>query len=222
MTIRVVIADDSLLVREGIVKLLETADDLAVTASCVDLAGLLEAVHADPPDVVLTDIRMPPTGTDEGIRAAAELRRTHPTLGVLVLSQYAEPGYVLELLDGGSEHRGYLLKERLADGSELISALREVAAGGSVVDPKVVESLVTARRRNEAGPLDRLTPRESEVLAEIAKGRNNASIASTLVLSQRAVEKHINSLFSKLDLTEDPESHRRVKAVLLYLSREGG
>jgi DNA-binding NarL/FixJ family response regulator len=202
---RVVVAEDSMLVREGIAKLLEVQGDIEIVALCEDLDGLLAAVEAEQPDVVLTDIRMPPTGTDEGIKAAAALRVSHPDVGVVVLSQYAEPAYALELLDGGSEGRAYLLKERLSDGEQLVAALREVAGGGSVVDPKVVEVLVGARRRAATSPLVRLTPRESEVLAEIAQGKNNAAVAASLVLSERAVEKHINSLFSKLGLTEEPE-----------------
>lgn len=217
-----VIADDSLLVREGIARLLGTSDDIEVVALCEDLPSLLDAVHATAPDVVLTDIRMPPTGTDEGIRAAAALRADRPTLGVVVLSQYAEPAYVLELLDGGSEGRAYLLKERVSDPDQLLAAVREVARGGSIVDPLVVDVLVGARSRTPAGPLDRLTPRESEVLAEIAQGKNNAAVAESLVLSPRAVEKHINSVFSKLGLSEEPDVHRRVKAVLLYLADQGG
>jgi len=220
--VRVVVAEDSLLVREGIGKLLDAQDDVEVVALCDDLPSLLAAVGDAQPDVVLTDIRMPPTGTDEGIRAAAELRSTHPDVGVVVLSQYAEPAYALELLDGGSSGRAYLLKERLSDGAQLVAALHEVAGGGSVVDPKVVEVLVEARTRAAESPLDRLTPRETEVLAEIAQGKNNAAVAASLVLSERAVEKHINSLFSKLGLSEEPDVHRRVKAVLLYLADERG
>jgi DNA-binding NarL/FixJ family response regulator len=220
--IRVVIAEDSLLVREGIVKLLETSDEVEVVAQCEDLPGLLDAVASTDPDVVLTDIRMPPTGSDEGIRAAATLRAERPDVGVVVLSQYAEPAYALELFERGSEGRAYLLKERVSDPAQLVGAIREVAGGGSVVDPKVVEVLVAARTRAPASPLERLTSRETEVLAEIAQGKNNAAVAASLVLSERAVEKHINSLFSKLGLSEEPEVHRRVKAVLLYLAEEGG
>jgi len=221
VTIRVVVAEDSLLVREGIATLLQHQPDIELVALCEDYDGLLASVAAQDPDVVLTDIRMPPTGTDEGIRAAAAIRETNPKVGVVVLSQFAEPAYALALLDGGSEGRAYLLKERLADGEQLVDAIREVAAGGSVVDPKVVETLVSSRRG--PSPLDRLTPREREVLEEIAQGKNNAGVAASLVLSERAVEKHINSLFSKLGLTEEPEVHRRVKAVLLYLAeRDGG
>jgi DNA-binding NarL/FixJ family response regulator len=219
--IRVVVAEDSFLMREGIAKLLDGCEDVEVIAFREDLPGLLEAVEQSPPDVVLTDIRMPPTSTDEGIRAAATLRVQHPEVGVVVLSQYAEPAYVLALLEGGSEGRAYLLKERLSDAAQLIGAVREVARGGSVVDPKVVEVLVAARSRGPS-PLERLTPRESEVLAEIAQGKNNATVARALGLSERAVEKHINSMFWKLGLSEEHDVHRRVKAVLLYLSDHGG
>jgi DNA-binding NarL/FixJ family response regulator len=161
---------------------------------------------------------MPPTGTDEGVRAAAQLRVSHPGLGVVVLSQFVEPGYALELLDGGSARRAYLLKERISDVDQLVRAIREVAAGGSVIDPKVVEALVDARSRRADSPLQHLTPREREVLGEMAQGRNNAAVAAALGLSERAVEKHINSVFSKLGLSEEPDVHRRVKAVLLYLA----
>jgi DNA-binding NarL/FixJ family response regulator len=218
MVVRVVVAEDSLLVREGIATLLAATEQVELVALCEDLPSLLEAVDQHEPDVVLTDIRMPPTGTDEGIRAAAELRERHPHVGVVVLSQYVEPGYALALLDEGSDRRAYLLKERLADADQLTRAIVEVAAGGSVIDAKVVESLVAARSTAAASSLDRLTPRERDVLAEIAQGRNNAAVAAELVLSERAVEKHINSLFSKLGLTEEPDVHRRVKAVLLYLA----
>lgn len=213
-------AEDSLLVREGIARLLDAQPEVEVAALVGDLPSLLAAVEADPPDVVLTDIRMPPTGTDEGIQAATALRRTHPDLGVVVLSQYAEPAYALALLEEGSQRRAYLLKERLSDPTQLVNAILEVAGGGSVVDPKVVEVLVTARSRARSSPLERLTPREREVLAEIAQGRNNAAVAAALYLSERAVEKHISSLFSKLGLSEEPDTHRRVKAVLLYLADE--
>ena len=216
--ITLVVAEDSLLVREGIVRLLSAYDDVEIAGVAVDLPQLLAAVDEQAPNVVLTDIRMPPSGTDEGIRAAAELRARHPDVGVVVLSQYVEPGYALSLFDGGSQGRAYLLKERLSEGSQLIDAIRAVAAGGSVVDPKVVETLVNARARNRSSPLEHLTPRELEVLSEIAQGKNNAAVAQSLVLSERAVEKHINSLFSKLGLSEETSVHRRVKAVLLYLA----
>ncbi len=218
MVVKVVVAEDSLLVREGIVRLLSKNDDVEVCGLAVDLPQLLAAVDDTRPDVVLTDIRRPPTGTDEGIRAAAELRERHPDVGVVVLSQYVEPGYALSLFDGGSQGRAYLLKERVSEGNQLIDAIRAVATGGSVVDPKVVETLVNARSRARSSPLEHLTPRELEVLSEIAQGKNNAAVAQSLVLSERAVEKHINSLFSKLGLSEETSVHRRVKAVLLYLA----
>jgi DNA-binding NarL/FixJ family response regulator len=222
--LRLVIAEDSLLVREGVAKLLGEQDDVEVVALCADYDELMAAVAAQSPDVVLTDIRMPPTGSDEGIRAASELRESHPELGVVVLSQYADPAYALALLESGSEGRAYLLKERVSDPDQLLGAVRDVARGGSVVDPKVVEALVAARSRSRTSPLEHLTPREGEVLAEIAQGRNNAAVALALGLSDRAVEKHINSLFAKLGLSEEPDIHRRVKAVLLYLAEhdEGG
>jgi DNA-binding NarL/FixJ family response regulator len=219
--IRVIVAEDSLLVREGIAKLLEADGDFEVGALVDDLPSLLDAVAADPPDVVLTDIRMPPTGSDEGVQAATQLRDSHPELGVVVLSQYAEPAYALALLDGGSERRAYLLKERISDPGQLGQAIRDVAAGGSVIDPKVVEVLVAARSRARTSPLEHLTPRETEVLAEIAQGKNNAAVGAALGLSERAVEKHISSLFAKLGLSEEPQTHRRVKAVLLYLAETG-
>ena len=222
MALRVVVADDNLLVREGVVKLLASHGDVEVVATCGDYDELMAAVEKDTPDVVVTDIRMPPTGTDEGIRAALALRDLQPGIGVVVLSQYAEPAYALALLERGSEARAYLLKERVSDPGQLLDAIAEVARGGSVIDPVVVENLVKARAARPASPVDRLTPREREVLEQMAQGRNNAGIAQALHLSERAVEKHINSLFSKLHLTEEPDVHRRVKAVLLFLSEQGG
>jgi len=222
MPIRIVIAEDNYLVREGVVRLLETCDDIAVVGVAEDHDGLLAAVDEHTPDVVVTDIRMPPTGTDEGVRAAAELRVRHPDTGVVVLSQYVEPGYALALLEDGSSGRAYLLKERVSDVDQLLGAIREVAAGGSVIDPRVVETLVDARARHRDSPVDRLTNREREVLGEMAQGRNNAGVASALGLSERAVEKHINAVFSKLGLSEETDVHRRVKAVLVYLSDSGG
>jgi DNA-binding NarL/FixJ family response regulator len=221
MTIRVVLAEDNVLLREGVAKLLEREDDLEVVGTADDLPSLLALIDAEKPDVVVTDIRMPPSGSDEGIQAAARLRREHPETGVVVLSQYAEPAYAITLLEAGSQGRAYLLKERVADVNELVSAVREVAAGGSVIDPKVVEALVSSGRRTPS-ELDRLTPRETEILAEMAQGKSNAAIAATLVLSERAVEKHTNSIFSKLGLTEERDLNRRVKAVLLYLAERGG
>jgi len=218
MPIRVVVAEDNYLVREAVTRLLDTHPDTTVVGSAADYDSLLAAVETDAPDVVVTDIRMPPTGTDEGIRAANELRERHPDVGVVVLSQFVEPGYALALLEHGSGGRAYLLKERVSDVDQLLRAIREVADGGSVIDPRIVEGLVEARSRRRDSPLEHLTPRESEVLAEMAQGRNNAGIASALGLSERAVEKHINSLFSKLSLSEETDGHRRVKAVLVYLS----
>ena len=216
--LRVVIAEDNALLRDGLVRLVDAQDDMEVAEACADLPALLAAVDAHRPEVVVTDIRMPPTGTDEGIQAAADLRIAAPSIGVVVLSQYANPAYALALLEGGSEGRAYLLKERVGDVHELLAAIREVAGGGSVIDPKVVETLVSATSRRRATELDRLTPRETEILREMATGKNNAAIAATLVLSERAVEKHTNSIFSKLGLTEEPNLNRRVKAVLMYLA----
>ena len=218
MPLRVVLAEDNYLVREGVGKLLDLEPDLEVVAACVDYPSLLKAVETSSPDVVVTDIRMPPTGSDEGIRAANELRAIHPDLGVVVLSQYAEPAYALRFLENGSKGRAYLLKERVSDIGQLASAIREVARGGSVIDPEVVDNLVKARSRDARSPLRALTPREVEVLAEMAQGKNNAAVAAALVLSERAVEKHINSIFFKLGLSEEADVHRRVKAVLLFLA----
>jgi DNA-binding NarL/FixJ family response regulator len=216
--IRVVVAEDNYLVREAVVRLLETSAEIDVAGACADFDELIATVEAEHPDVVVTDIRMPPTGTDEGVRAAKQLREEHPEIGVVVLSQYVEPGYALELLDAGSERRAYLLKERVSDVDQLVRAIQEVARGGSVIDPKVVEALVAARSRRADSRLEYLTPREQEVLGEMAQGRNNAAVAAALGLSERAVEKHINSVFSKLGLSEEPDVNRRVKAVLVYLA----
>jgi len=221
MGLRVVVADDSYLVREAITHVLADAPGIELCAVCEHRDSLMAAIEAEAPDVVVTDIRMPPTGTDEGVRAANELRSRAPGIGVVVLSQYVEPGYALALLEHGSEGRAYLLKERVSDIGQLRQAIDDVARGGSVIDPKVVEVLVEARTRGHESPLRFLTPREREVLAEMAQGRNNAGIADALGLSERAVEKHINSVFAKLALSEEPDSHRRVKAVLLYLSSQG-
>jgi DNA-binding NarL/FixJ family response regulator len=218
MALRVVVAEDNLLVREGIVTLLEHEDDVEVVAACGAYDELLEAVDREKPDVVVTDIRMPPTETDEGIRAALELRERAPQTGVVVLSQFVEPGYALALLNAGSAARAYLLKDRVSEPSQLVQAIAEVARGGSVIDPAVVDALVSARAAKPQSPLARLTPREREVLEQMAQGRNNAGIAAALFLSPHAVEKHINSLFSKLGLSEEVDVHRRVKAVLLFLA----
>jgi DNA-binding NarL/FixJ family response regulator len=222
VAIRLVLAEDSYLVREGIRRLLETQDRLEVVASCGDLETLLGAVEAERPDVVLTDIRMPPSGLDEGIRAARQLRETRPEVGVVVLSQYSQPGYALSLLESGTERRAYLLKERVEDLEQLVAAIHAVAAGGSVIDPKVVESLVAAKAAAERSSLSELTPRERDVLREMAQGKNNAAIADTLVITERSVEKYVHSIFAKLHLAWEENVHRRVKAVLLFLAEESG
>lgn len=221
MALRVVVAEDNLLVREGIIKLLGHQAELEVVGFCGTYDDLIALVEQQTPDVVLTDIRMPPSGTDEGIRAALALRESHPKTGVVVLSQYVDPAYALALLESGSEGRAYLLKERVSDGAQIVHAIEEVARGGSVIDPLVVEALVAQRTSRAASGLERLTPREREVLEQMAQGRNNAGIAQALFLSERAIEKHINSLFSKLGLSGEPDTHRRVKAVLLYLHESG-
>jgi DNA-binding NarL/FixJ family response regulator len=213
MSIGVVLAEDNVLLRDGMARLIEAQGDLKLLGACGTLPELLELVADRLPNVVVTDIRMPPSGTDEGIRAAATLRADLPSVGVVVLSQYANPAYALDLLAGGSEGRAYLLKERVSDVDELVEAIRTVAAGGSVV-----EALVTATSKRRSSDLDRLTPRETEILREMASGKSNAAIAETLVLSERAVEKHTNSIFSKLGLSEERSVNRRVKAVLLYLA----
>jgi DNA-binding NarL/FixJ family response regulator len=220
MAIRIVLAEDHFLLREGVRRLLETEPDLEVAAVCDDLDSLLRAAAAERPDVVITDIRMPPTNLDEGIRAAEHLRETAPQIGVVVLSQYLEPAYALALFEGGTERRAYLLKERVHDVEQLVAAIRAVAAGGSSVDPKVVEALVGAKARREHSPLRELTPRERDVLREMAEGKNNASIAAALFLTERSVEKVIHSIFRKLGLAWEASVHKRVKAVILYLAEE--
>ena len=219
--IRVVLADDHYLVREGVRRLLEAEPDVEVAAVCNDLDSLLDAVDAKRPDVVVTDIRMPPGNADEGIQAAERLRETHPDVGVVVLSQYANPSYALALLDRGSTGRAYLLKERVEDIDQLVGAIRAVAEGGSVIDAKVVEALVAESGRSEDSPLNELTPRERDVLREMAEGKNNAAIAEALFLTERSVEKVIHSIFLKFGLTWEPAVHRRVKAVILYLAENG-
>ena len=216
--IRVALADDHYIVREGVARLLTTQPDLEIVATCSDLDSLLATVEAERPDVVVTDIRMPPTRSDEGIRAAARLRETHPDIGVVVLSQYADPAYALVLLEGGSARRAYLLKERVDDVQQLAGAIRAVAEGGSVIDPKVVEALMADRARTQQSPLSELTPRERDVLREMAEGRNNAAIGQALFLTERSVEKVIHSIFMKLGIAWEPEVHKRVKAVVLYLA----
>jgi DNA-binding NarL/FixJ family response regulator len=218
MPIRIVLAEDQYLVREGVRRLLDTRDELEIAAVCGDLDSLLDAVAAERPDVVVTDIRMPPGSTDEGIQAATRLRETNPEVGVVVLSQYATPSYALALLKGGSEGRAYLLKERVSDVEQLVAAIGAVADGGSVLDPKVVEALVAENARDDASPLNELTPRERDVLHEMAEGKNNAAIGEALFLTERSVEKVIHSIFLKLGLTWEPAVHKRVKAVVLYLA----
>jgi DNA-binding NarL/FixJ family response regulator len=216
--IRLVLAEDNYLVREGVRRLLETESDLEVAAACSDLGALLAAVEAEQPDVVVTDIRMPPGAADEGIQAAEKLRETNPEVGVVVLSQYANPAYALALLKGGSARRAYLLKERVEDVGQLVAAIRAVAEGGSVIDPKVVEALVAEKGRGEQSPLNSLTARERDVLREMAEGKNNEAIAAALFLTERSVEKVIHSIFLKLGLTWETAVHKRVKAVVLYLA----
>jgi DNA-binding NarL/FixJ family response regulator len=218
--VRVVFAEDNYLVREGTAALLGSSSDVELIGTVGDLPSLLSAVEQLQPDAVLTDIRMPPTSTTEGIDAARRIRAEHPSIGVVVLSQFAEEDYAYELLKDGAAGLGYLLKERVADVTELVRALTEVAKGGSVLDPKVVEALVAAKDRMAHSPLGQLTDREREVLEHMAQGQNNAAIARSLFLTERAVEKHINSLFHKLGLSDEPEVHRRVMAVLAFL-REG-
>jgi DNA-binding NarL/FixJ family response regulator len=215
--LRVVFAEDNYLVREGTAALLADVGEVELVGTAASLDELLEAVETHAPDVVLTDIRMPPTGGDEGIRAAKQIRTDHPAIGVVVLSQFADEEYAYDLLKDGAAGLGYLLKERVADVDELVRALGEVARGGSVLDPKVVEALVAAKDRLAHSPLATLTGREREVLSHMAQGENNAAIAKSLFLTERAVEKHINSLFHKLGLSEEHDVHRRVMAVLAFL-----
>jgi DNA-binding NarL/FixJ family response regulator len=207
--IRLVLAEDHYLVREGVRRLLAARDDIEVVAVCGDLDSLL---------AVVTDIRMPPGGTDEGIQAAERLRESHPDVGVVVLSQFSQPGYALALLESGTARRAYLLKERVEDVEQLAAAIHAVADGGSMVDPQVVEALVTAKGRSTHSKLDELTPREADVLREMAEGKNNAGIAASLFLTERSVEKVIHSIFLKLGLSWETSVHKRVKAVILYLS----
>jgi DNA-binding NarL/FixJ family response regulator len=216
--IRVVLADDSYLIREALQEILAPVDQVELVAMYADGDSLLAAVEADPPDVIITDIRMPPGGDDEGIRIARQVHDTHPTLGVIVLSQYADAGYALSLLEDGAAGRGYVLKDRVHDRAELIAAIEVVARGGTTIDPGLVHDLLAADRPRQRSPLDELTPREREVLAEMAEGKSNAAIAESLVLTKRAVEKHVGAIFQKLGLEDDEVVSRRVTAVLLYLA----
>lgn len=218
MTVSLVLAEDSYIVREGVRLLLEQDGTSEVVAMVEDLDGLMAAVAQHRPDVVITDIRMPPTRTDEGIRAALQIRREYPGTGVVVLSQYVEPEYALRLFSEGSAGLAYLLKERVGDLDQLGNAIAAVQGGQSAVDPMVVDALVEAQRTHADDKLGRLSAREREVMDELAKGLSNAGIAERLFLSERAVEKHINAIFTKLDLAPDLESNRRVKAVLAYLA----
>jgi DNA-binding NarL/FixJ family response regulator len=218
MAIRLVIAEDSYLVREALAQLLASDSELELAAVAADTESLLRAIEREQPDVVLTDIRMPPFREAEGIRVAAQLRETHPEIGVVILSQYAELQFALELFKDGSARRAYLLKERVGNRAELTAAIRAVAEGDSVVDPKIVDKLISERSRAESSALATLTDREREVLAQVAAGKSNAAIASSLVLTKRAVEKHINAIFMKLGLRDSEDVSARVTAALIYLA----
>jgi DNA-binding NarL/FixJ family response regulator len=216
--IRVVLAEDSLLVREGVARLLERRPEIEVVATCGDLPSLMRAVRVSGADVVVTDIRMPPTLVDEGIRAAAELRRTAPSVGVVVLSQFADPALALALVEDGSGGRAYLLKERVADPDQLVAAIRAVSTGGSVIDPALIDGLLGARRAGRRSLLDELTARELTVLGAMAEGQSNGAIARSVFITERSVEKNIHAIFSKLGLALEADANRRVKAVLVYLA----
>jgi DNA-binding NarL/FixJ family response regulator len=218
--LRVVIGEDSFLAREAISALLNDTAGIELVAACEDAESLRSAIEREQPDVVLTDIRMPPSHRDEGIKLANELRETRPEIGVVVLSQHAEPTYAAILFEDGSHGRAYLLKESLKNRDELVRAVVTVADGGSVVDPLIVDELLELQRHRRDAPIDRLTPRELEILGLIAEGRSNAAIAEKLFVTKRAVERHINSIFLKLGLRESEDVSRRVKAALLYLSGE--
>ena len=218
--IRVVVAEDSYVIREFLTATLSAASEVELFAVCTNGKELRTAIAASDPDVVLTDIRMPPSGADEGVRIAASLRDTHPAVGVVVLSQYAEPSYALSLLEHGTGGRAYLLKERIRNKEQMLDAIKAVSRGGSVIDPIIVDVLIEARSRAAKSQLSQLTARERELLAEIAAGKSNAAIAESLVLTKRAVEKHVNSIFSKLNLPETNDVSRRVKATLIFLSED--
>ena len=221
MALRVGLADDSLLIREALTRMLDSTPGIELVAACEDGEALMEVIAREPLDVVLLDVCMPPTMSDEGIQLAARLRETHPGLGVVILSAYCEPAYALGLLAGGSDGRAYLLKDRLGSRPQLVAAIETVAAGGSVIDPKVVEALVHGEPSDARSLLATLSPREHEVLVEMARGASNAAIADELGLTKRAVEKHINSVFAKLELPVTPDVSRRVRAVLLFLAEPG-
>ncbi len=218
--IRVVIADDSYIIREFLTEMLTAASEVDLLAVCSTASELQSAIFRCNPDVVVTDIRMPPSGSHEGIRIAEELHHSEPEVGVVVLSQYAEPAYALALLGEGTGRRAYLLKERVRNRQDLLDAILRVASGGSVIDPMIVDVLIEARVRTAHSKLLQLTPRERELLAEIAAGKSNGAIAESLFLTKRAVEKHVNSIFAKLGLPESEDVSRRVRAALIYLSEE--
>jgi DNA-binding NarL/FixJ family response regulator len=220
--IRVVLADDSYLVREALAHVLEGVGSVDVVAMCADRDSLLRAIEEARPDVVVTDIRMPPGDADEGLQVAAHLREAHPEIAIVVLSQYSEPRYALALLEHGSDGRAYLLKEHVSRRGQLVAAIEAVARGDSVIDAKVVEALIAARTRAERSRLSELTPRETEILAFVARGHSNQAIADELVLTKRAVEKHINAIFLKLGLSQAEDVSRRVKAALIYLADADG
>jgi DNA-binding NarL/FixJ family response regulator len=219
--IRVAVAEDAYVIREFLAAILSSSPEVELVAVCTNGKELQAAIARWHPDVVVTDIRMPPSRADEGVRIAARLRESDPDVGVVVLSQYAEPSYALDLLAQGTGRRAYLLKERIGNRQDLIGAIEAVASGGSVIDPEIVDVLIQARVRVAESRLTQLTPRERELLAEIAKGKSNGAIAGSLFLTKRAVEKHVNSIFSKLNLPETEDVSRRVTATLIYLSEEG-
>jgi DNA-binding NarL/FixJ family response regulator len=218
--VRVVVAEDSYMIREFLISVLNSASDLELVGVCTTSRELQLAVSSLHPDVIVTDIRMPPAWTDDGIRIAARLRETNPEIGVVILSQYADPSYALALLARGTQRRSYLLKERIRNSNDLIAAIKAVAEGGSVIDPAIVDVLIEARSKAAHSRLSHLTPRERQLLGEIAAGKSNAAIATSLFLTKRAVEKHVNSIFAKLDLPETEDVSRRVAAALIYLSEE--
>ena len=222
MALRIVVAEDNMLVREGLVRLLSTAPDIEVAASVGDYDSVLAAVEEQRPDVVVTDIRMPPRMADEGVRIALELRISHPDTGVVVVSQYSEASHIVRLFRDGSDRRAYLLKERLHDRATLLSAVRSVAAGASSVDPRIIDVLVQTRSGARRSQLDALTGREREVLADIAEGKSNTAIAESLFVERRSVEKLVNSIFHKLHLADSEDVSKRVKAALLFLAESEG
>jgi DNA-binding NarL/FixJ family response regulator len=219
--IRIVLADDSYLARLALRHLFEGVDSMIVVGECEDSEGVAPMVDKERADLLITDIRMPPSDQDEGIRLAARLRETHPALAVIVLSTYAEVAYALKLFESGCDSRGYLLKDRIRNRQQVLDAVVTVANGGSVTDPTVVEELVRSRMGQARSPLEQLTPRELETLALVAEGRSNSDIADALVLTKRAVEKHVNAIFAKLELGDPDHVSRRVKAALLYLADRG-